>query len=133
MTVATHQHSVLLDNVIQLIEKKVDKGQVDLVKNFSRILFNNISAEDLDNRNDSDLYGATLSLWNKFLNFDASKQVIRVFNPEVGKHGWQSTHTIVEILVQDMPFLVDSVRMALNRVGVTAHLLLHSPDRKSVV
>ncbi|MBU3016944.1 NAD-glutamate dehydrogenase [Paraglaciecola agarilytica] len=127
MTVATHQHSVLLDNVIQLIEKKVDKGQVDLVKNFSRILFNNISAEDLDNRNDSDLYGATLSLWNKFLNFDASKQVIRVFNPEVGKHGWQSTHTIVEILVQDMPFLVDSVRMALNRVGVTAHLLLHSP------
>ena len=56
MTVATHQHSVLLDNVIQLIEKKVDKGQVDLVKNFSRILFNNISAEDLDNRNDSDLY-----------------------------------------------------------------------------
>ena len=106
MTVATHQHSVLLDNVIQLIEKKVDKGQVDLVKNFSRILFNNISAEDLDNRNDSDLYGATLSLWNKFLNFDASKQVIRVFNPEVGKHGWQSTHTIVEILVQDMPCLL---------------------------
>ncbi len=127
MTVATHQHSVLLENVVKLIEKKVDKSQVDLVKNFSRILFNNISPEDLDNRNDSDLYGATLSLWNKFLNFDASKQIIRVFNPEVGKHGWQSTHTIVEILVQDMPFLVDSVRMALNRMGVTAHLLLHSP------
>ena len=26
-----------------------------------------------------------------------------------------------------MPFLVDSVRIALNRLGITAHLLLHSP------
>jgi glutamate dehydrogenase len=127
MTVATNQHSVLLDNVFKLIEKKVHKSQTDLAIKFSRILFNNISADDLDSRSDSDLYGATLSLWNEFLQFDPTKPYIRVFNPEISKHGWQSTHTIVEILVEDMPFLVDSVRMALNRVGATAHLLLHSP------
>ena len=127
MTVSTNQHSVLLENVYKLIEKKVDKSQVERVIKFSKILFKNISKDDLDNRSDSDLYGATLSLWNEFYDFSGDKPFIRVFNPEIAKHGWQSTHTIVEILVQDSPFLVDSVRMALNRMGITAHLLLHSP------
>ncbi|KXI29053.1 NAD-glutamate dehydrogenase [Paraglaciecola hydrolytica] len=127
MTVSNNQHSVLLENVYKLIEKKVDKSQVERVIKFSKILFKNISKDDLDNRNDSDLYGATLSLWNEFFDYSGEKPYIRVFNPEIAKHGWQSTHTIIEILVADSPFLVDSVRMALNRLGITAHLLLHSP------
>ncbi len=127
MTVATSQHSVLLENVYQLIKKKVDPKQASLVEQFSRILFKNISNEDLENRSDSDLYGATLSLWNEFVLFDAGTPAIRVFNPEIAKHGWQSPHTIVEITLKDMPFLVDSIRMVLNRLGITAHLLLHSP------
>ncbi|WP_340678107.1 NAD-glutamate dehydrogenase [Paraglaciecola sp.] len=127
MTVSNNQHSVLLENVYKLIEKKVDKSQIERVIKFSKILFKNISKDDLDNRSDSDLYGATLSLWNEFYDYRGEKPFIRVFNPEIAKHGWQSTHTIVEILVQDSPFLVDSVRMALNRLGITAHLLLHSP------
>ncbi|MBE1301660.1 MAG: NAD-glutamate dehydrogenase [Alteromonadaceae bacterium] len=127
MTVNKTPNSVLLDNVYQLIKSKVDKQNSELVEQFARILFQNIPKEDLENRNDSDLYGAALSLWNEFFVFDSGKAFIRAFNPEVSKHGWQSTHTIVEIIVKDMPFLVDSVRMALNRLGITAHLLLHAP------
>ena len=127
MTVTNNQHSVLLENVYKLIAKKVDKSQFERVIQFSKILFKNMSKDDLENRNDSDLYGATLSLWNEFYDYSGDKPYIRVFNPEIAKHGWQSTHTIVEILVPDSPFLVDSVRMALNRMGITAHLLLHSP------
>ncbi len=127
MTVANSQHSVVLDNVYKLIQKKVDKAYSGMVEQFSRILFRNISVDDLENRNDSDLYGATLSLWNEFQKYDARQPRIRVFNPEISRHGWQSSHTIVEIIVSDMPFLVDSVRMTLNRLGITAHLLLHSP------
>ncbi|TRY30081.1 NAD-glutamate dehydrogenase [Aliiglaciecola sp. M165] len=127
MTVANNQHSVLLDNVNKLINKKVDKSQSALVEQFSRLLYKNISIDDLDNRSDSDLYGATLSLWNEFVKYNDDQPRIRVFNPEIAKHGWQSSHTIVEIIVTDMPFLVDSVRMTLNRLNITSHLLLHSP------
>ncbi|GAB3017152.1 NAD-glutamate dehydrogenase [Bowmanella dokdonensis] len=127
MTVVNSQHSVLLENVYTLIRKKVDKSQAELVEQFAKILFRNISREDLDNRVDSDLYGATLSLWNEFADYHDSEPFIRVFNPEVAKHGWQSSHTIIEIITDDMPFLVDSVRMAINRLSITAHLLLHSP------
>ena len=40
---------------------------------------------------------------------------VRVFNPEESRDGWTSTHTVVEVIVDDMPFLVDSVTMVLRR------------------
>lgn len=127
MTANSQRYSVLLENVFSLIDKKVDAKSREHIHTFGRHFFKNISLDDLENRNDSDLYGATLSLWNTFSNFDASSPHVRVFNPEIEKHGWKSSHTIVELILRDVPFLVDSVRMALNRLGITAHLLIHSP------
>ena len=127
MTVTSQRQSVLLDNVFSLIDKKIDAQQKALVEQFGQHLFKTISNDDLEDRNDSDLYGATLSLWHVFSSFDSSAPYIRVFNPEIAKHGWHSSHTIVEIVVRDMPFLVDSVRMCLNRLNITSHLMLHSP------
>jgi len=127
MTVNTQRHSVLLENVFTLIDKKVAADSREMVKDFAKLLFRNMSTDDLQNRNDSDLYGASLSLWQMFAQYDKSAPHIRVFNPEIEKHGWHSSHTIVEIMVDDMPFLVDSIRMALNRLNITAHLLLHNP------
>ena len=119
--------SVILDNVCKLIHKKVHADKVSLVETFAKTLYSNMSKEDLALRNDSDLYGAALSLWNSLEKNTSDDAVIRVFNPEVAKDGWQSSHTIVEIIAKDMPFLVDSVRMAMNRKNIVSHLLLHSP------
>ena len=101
--------SVILSNVAQLIEKKVPSATAPLVKQFAELLYRNISTLDLDHRNDSDMYGATLSLWNTLNDHQDDKPVIKVFNPQVSKNGWKSSHTIIEIIVKDMPFLVDSV------------------------
>ena len=50
---------------------------------------------------------------------------VRVYNPRFEEHGWQSTHTAVEIVTDDMPFLIDSVSMELNRRGCGVHLIIH--------
>jgi glutamate dehydrogenase len=50
---------------------------------------------------------------------------VRVYNPHFEEHGWQSTHTVLEIVTDDMPFLVDSTRMGVNRKGYAIHLMLH--------
>lgn len=119
--------SVLLENVLTLIGRKDSTDKAPLIQEFGRLLFKNIAASDLEGRNDSDLYGATLSLWQSFCRYDARTPFIQVYNPQIMHHGWQSEHTIVEIITPDMPFLVDSIRIALNRIGITAHLFLHSP------
>ncbi|MCE9684730.1 NAD-glutamate dehydrogenase [Shewanella sp. AS16] len=119
--------SVLLENVVRLIDSKVPSSQAKQVGQFATCLYAHMSKDDLNARNDSDLYGAVLSLWNALNKTPTSGTHIRVFNPSQSKHGWQSTHTIIEIIQPDMPFLVDSVGMILNRMGITAHMMLHTP------
>jgi len=48
-----------------------------------------------------------------------------VYNPRFEEHGWQTTHTVLEMVNDDMPFLVESTRMEINRQGYGIHLMLH--------
>ena len=119
--------SVILKSVAKLIQQKVPTETAPLLEQFSSLLYGNISSQDLAHRNESDMYGATLSLWNELNGHQDDSPVIKVFNPQVSKHGWKSSHSIIEIIIKDMPFLVDSVRIALNRLGLSPHLLLNAP------
>src|SRR3954451_1030834 len=51
--------------------------------------------------------------------------IVRVYTPTRARDGWDSTHTIVEIVNDDMPFLVDTVTMQLDRNGLGLHLVVH--------
>ncbi len=55
----------------------------------------------------------------------AGKANVRVFNPTAKANGWESPHTVVQIVNDDMPFLVDTVTMALAEQGVGVHVLGH--------
>jgi glutamate dehydrogenase len=50
---------------------------------------------------------------------------VRVFNPTPADHGFESRHTIVQIVNDDMPFLVDSITNEFNRREIAVHLLAH--------
>ncbi|MDB1123908.1 NAD-glutamate dehydrogenase [Vibrio algarum] len=120
---------VLLEKVYQLIQDKLELAQKPLVTQLAKHLFNNISQDDLANRNDADLYGAVVSLWHHITETNFKNISVRVFNPSLSRHGWQSTHTIIEIVVPDSPFLVDSTKMALSRLGLTCHFMLNGPTQ----
>lgn len=120
-------NSVLLDKVFKLIQEKTSSSLSSLITEFGQQLFSNVAHEDLIGRSDSDIYGATLSLWHHLSEFSGTEPFVKIFNPEITTDGWQSEHTIVEIIVTDKPFLVDSIRMCLSRLNITAHLFLNSP------
>ena len=127
MALVNGSPSVILKNVAKLIKKKLPQDTADLVEQFSTLLYGNISSLDLSDRNDSDMYGATLSLWSTLNEHTDETPIIHVFNPSVSENGWKSSHTIIEVIVKDMPFLVDSIRIALNRLGLSPHLMLSLP------
>ncbi|MGO4392184.1 NAD-glutamate dehydrogenase [Variovorax sp. M-6] len=114
-----------LDEVIQLIRTKVAGDPAELLAAFVRQYFGQVDPEDLDERQAADLYGAALSHWNFARKREPGRAKLRVFNPTIAEHGWQSTHTLIEIVNDDMPFLVDSVTMEVNRHGLTQHLIIH--------
>ena len=51
--------------------------------------------------------------------------ILRIFNPTRSKSGWESNHTVIEMVNDDMPFLVDSLGMAVNKHGLSIHLTIH--------
>ncbi len=118
---------VLLEKVYKLIDDKLESAHQPLVTQLAKHLFSNISYDDLMQRNESDLYGAILSLWHHIRDQQPQEISVRVFNPAVSRQGWQSTHTIVELVLPDSPFLVDSIKMALSRLDLVSHLMLHGP------
>ena len=62
--------------------------------------------------------------WQTAQKFVPGSERLRVYNPILEQHGWHSDHTVIEIVNDDMPFLVDSVSMAVNRLAAL-HSALH--------
>ncbi|XZA01861.1 NAD-glutamate dehydrogenase [Xanthomonas albilineans] len=50
---------------------------------------------------------------------------VRVFNPNPKEDGWESSRTVLQIVNDDMPFLVDSVSILLSDLGIGLHVLGH--------
>ncbi len=114
-----------LDRLATLLRSKLAASQHTTLEAFARRYFGQVDPEDLAERELADLYGAAVSHWNFAHKRDAGQVRVRVFNPSIAEHGWQSTHTVIEIVNDDMPFLVDSVTMEVNRHGLTLHLIIH--------
>lgn len=115
----------VVDRLVAHITEKLPKEEAPLLKNFIRQYYLSVSPEDLSSKSILDLYGAVLAHWHFILVRKPHEAKIRVYNPDLEQHGWQSTHTVIEIGYDDMPFLVDSVAMELNKMELNIHLIIH--------
>ncbi|PKO87300.1 MAG: NAD-glutamate dehydrogenase, partial [Betaproteobacteria bacterium HGW-Betaproteobacteria-10] len=114
-----------LTAVCELIQKRLPADDAAIAEAFTQRYYAQVASEDLAERSTQDLYGAALSHWHFARRFNPGASRLRVYNPRPEEHGWQSTHTIIEIVSEDMPFLVDSITMEVNRQGLTVHLIIH--------
>ncbi|MEV6332550.1 NAD-glutamate dehydrogenase [Streptomyces sp. NPDC051909] len=81
--------------------------------------------EDLTDRDPVDVFGAALSHYRLAENRPQGTANVRVHTPTVEENGWTSSHSVVEVVTDDMPFLVDSVTNELSRVGRGIHVVIH--------
>ena len=93
----TDQQAHLIEKVVAQINSKLPAKQAALVAQFAERIYASIAYEDLAARTASDLYGSVLSLWNFIQGREAGNTKLRVFNPTFEQHGWQSSHTVIEI------------------------------------
>ncbi|MEA2442988.1 MAG: glutamate dehydrogenase, partial [Thermoleophilales bacterium] len=115
----------LIDSVCTRLREQFHDGDATQAEAFARQYYRWVAPEDLAERSPIDLYGAALAHFNLARARAPGTPKVRVYNPQFDVHGWQSTHTAVEIVTDDMPFLIDSVTMELNRRGFGVHLIIH--------
>ena len=114
-----------LDAVLTLAAAKLPGEQLKAVTSFGNDYFRQMDADDLTLRSAEDLLGALLSSWQFAARRDPGRVKIRVLSPSVAEDGWVSRHTVIDIVNDDMPFLVDTTIMEINRQGLTLHLISH--------
>ena len=91
-----------------------------------KIFYRHVAPEDITDRSEVDLYGGAMSQYKLAASRPQGTANIHVFTPTVSEHGWSASgHTVVEVVTDDMPFLVDSVTMELTEQGRDVHMVVH--------
>ncbi|TXL01445.1 hypothetical protein BMR02_03235 [Methylococcaceae bacterium HT1] len=115
----------MLETLSQYIRSEIEDESVEQLILFAQHYFSFSAFDEIANISIEDLYGAVLSHWNLFLNLPDGKEKIHIYNPSVEEHGWQSTHTVIEVVLPDRAFILQSMTMEINRYGFVNLLVLH--------
>jgi glutamate dehydrogenase len=116
--------SDLIEGVRDRVRERLPPNDAPTVDSFVRQYYHWVPPADLAGRSEEDLYGSAMSQWRLTLSRRPHQTKVRVYNPE-DSDGFQSQFTIIEIVSDDMPFIVDSVIMELARQSCPINLLIH--------
>ncbi|MER6161082.1 NAD-glutamate dehydrogenase [Streptomyces sp. NPDC001868] len=97
----------------------------DTVLAFLQRYYLHTAPEDLSGRDPVDVFGAAHSHYRLAENRPQGTANVRVHTPTVEENGWTCSHSVVEVVTDDMPFLVDSVTNELSRQGRGIHVVIH--------
>ena len=128
---AEQQLAELLELVIERVRSRLEPERASIAEEFVRQFYSNVPPDDICHTAPDNLYGAALALLGLASDREIGVPKIRVYNPHLEEHGWKASHTVVEIVNDDMPFLVDSITAALGSYDAEVHLVIHPVFRVS--
>ncbi|WP_409058022.1 NAD-glutamate dehydrogenase [Streptomyces sp. SYP-A7185] len=97
----------------------------DMALAFLQRYYLHTAPEDLADRDPVDVFGAAFSHYRLAETRPQGTANVRVHTPTVEENGWTCSHSVVEVVTDDMPFLVDSVTNELSRQGRGIHVVIH--------
>ncbi len=115
----------VIDEIVATKPKSQALGNQKETEHFLRKYFADVPYEDMQGRS-AEIMGQAAASHLDFARVrKADCALLRIFNPSDAKHGYQSAYTIIEMVNDNMPFLVDSVSAAINRHGLAIHMTVH--------
>lgn len=105
---------------------RVPKADMPLFSCFSELFFHRFALDDVFGRTWADVVGQVYYLWQLVAKND-NLPAVQLFKPSVSEHGWTCPYTVLVVQQKDMPFLVDSIRIELNRRNISIHGIKSTP------
>ncbi len=115
----------LIDQVAERVQTRLEAERATLIERFVRQFYAHVPPDDLLGDDADNLYGEALALFGFAQKRRPGEARVRVYNPHLEEHGYRSSHTVVEVVNDDMPFLVDSVAAKLADAAGQIHLVIH--------
>jgi glutamate dehydrogenase len=115
----------IIESVAERVREHLDPTVAGAPELFVRQFYAHVPIGDLKHDTPDNLYGSALSLWALAQQRAPKKPNIRVYTPRAEADGWASPHSVVEIVTDDMPFLLESITAYLNQNQAEVHLVIH--------
>ncbi|GAB1513765.1 NAD-glutamate dehydrogenase [Actinophytocola sp. KF-1] len=90
-----------------------------------RLYYRYIPPEEVNDTDPVDLVGIVRTHRDLAARRVPGRPAVRVFNPDAETDGWRTAGTIVQLVTDDMPYLVESVTAELVRSGLPVHRVVH--------
>ena len=122
---ATSSENPSVKSILAALAKRVPKSRHAEAQGFANAFYQRMGSDDAV-QHGTDGWAALAADMLEFARTrKRGRANVRLFNPTLKEHGWESAHTVVQVVNDDMPFLVDSVTMALSERGIGVHVLGH--------
>jgi NAD-specific glutamate dehydrogenase len=119
------ERAEVVERVQRYAQERLGGEQAELFLPFVGQYYGRIGADDLTETTVPDLYGAALAHLRLARTRRRGEPKVAVYSPDYDEHGFASPHTVVEVVTDDMPFLVDSLTLELRRHGLGLHVVIH--------
>lgn len=121
--VSQHKLAEFLEEFNHYSAAKLTGTELESVQRLAKKFFNHYPLEELVGRRLSDVFGSVYQWWQFIQHYDPQQPKVRLFNPSLAADGWVCPHTALVVLQKDMPFLVDSIRIELNRRNIAIYTI----------
>jgi glutamate dehydrogenase len=114
-----------IERIVSAARTRVAGISLQLRRRFLRAYFRGVGEEDLAQREPQAFADAALRHLEAGRTRAAGRTLVEVFNPDENRDGFNSPHTVVLIVTEDMPFLVDSVGVVFSNAETAVHTIIH--------
>ncbi|HSJ72433.1 MAG TPA: NAD-glutamate dehydrogenase [Acidimicrobiia bacterium] len=121
---AETSHSSLVDQLLDLIEAEDPPEYRDMLRTFATLYLKRLPDADVPDLTPDQLMAEVVDLLSFIDERRKGETAVRVFRPTLAECGYEIHGSVVQVVADDSPFLVDSITMAVGRMdaGIERHL-----------
>jgi glutamate dehydrogenase len=121
--ILVQEMGTLLHDLRRFASDKLAAEELSGFMNFTESYFARFPLEDIVGRHLADIFGCVYQWWRYLQKFENTQPKVTLINPKLDVDGWVCPHTVLVVLQKDMPFLVDSIRIEINRRNIAIHTI----------
>ncbi|MGY8985101.1 MAG: NAD-glutamate dehydrogenase [Sphingomonadales bacterium] len=127
-TVSINKRKEIISKTTQFATVKMGIAGSKELNSFIEGFYGTSPTEELINSNPERLFAVACSMKNFMNKRKLGTAKVKVFNPTVKRDGWASAYTILQVVNDDMPFLVDSISGGISVTQRMDVFTMHHPQ-----
>ncbi len=115
----------LIEGILERARWRLGEASLPGIEAFLIQYFARVPLADVEGETPDALFGLAYSHFRLAAQRVAGRAKLRCYDPSVDEDGWRSEQSVLQVITDDMPFLVDSVAADLGARDLAIHRIIH--------